>query len=77
MAEIFGNLHPDMDGEKPGFEDIVACGMPKSSYDIDTLSEFIEYVKNIYELYKELTDPSTYIKALVEEILKWLKAHGM
>ena len=60
MSEIFGNLHPDMDGQNPGFEDIVACGWPKSEYDIDTWSEFIEYVEKIYELAAELMDPYTY-----------------
>jgi hypothetical protein len=28
LREIIGNAEPDMDGQFPGFEDQIACGLP-------------------------------------------------
>jgi len=76
LLNIIGNAHPDMDGNNPGFEDMIACGMPSSEYDIDTLSEFIEFLQNAYNTWKEITDPDTYINWLIDKFQEWLEKQG-
>ncbi|MEM4398050.1 MAG: hypothetical protein QW757_05505 [Candidatus Woesearchaeota archaeon] len=77
LIAIIGNMHPDMDGQNPGFEDIIACGKPSSEYDIDTWSEFVEYVENLWDISTQFTDWKTWVKWLLEEFKKYLKSQGL